>query len=268
MFHQLCFLKTKPTTTADQAILLLNHMDADDMEKPWLEHVTSAVCSETQDEQAGMNITWSAYFAGLQASLLKPPTIVALLPMFRDGTHSPAMVKHGMDIIAQITAHVNPGQIPVVTVNQPLYALDKKIQWAWPDKYCETKYVIMMGGLHIEMAMLSVIWDWLSGSGWTYVMASANITTEGRALGVQKGSHTSRAQWAHQVTVVALFGLLKKSYSEYCNITPDNEQLNFEEWSKHMASAHPQYDYWYKVLQLECLFLQFLRSQCDQQYER
>ena len=53
------------------------------------------------------------------------------------------------------------------------------------------KYVVLMGvggGLHIEMTMLVVIGDWLDGSGWTYVMTSANITTEGRARGLQKGS--------------------------------------------------------------------------------
>ena len=42
--------------------------------------------------------------------------------------------------------------------------------------------VILMGGLHIEMAMLKLICDWLDGSGWTYVMTSANVTTEGRSV--------------------------------------------------------------------------------------
>ena len=48
------------------------------------------------------------------------------------------------------------------------------------------------------MAMLAAIGDWLGGSGWTSVMTTAG---EGRALGLQKSSHTSRAQWAHQVSV-------------------------------------------------------------------
>ena len=71
------------------------------------------------------------------------------------------------------------------------------------------------GGLHIEMAMLKVIGDWLDGSGWTHVMTSANVATEGRAAGIQKSSHTSRGQWAHQVTAAALFILLHRSYDEY-----------------------------------------------------
>ena len=141
-------------------------------------------------------------------ALLKPPASVALLPLFRDNAHSAAMVKNGMDIIKQITNHVNAGQTPVLTVYQPLYALVRKIQWAWPDVYGERQFVVMMGGLHIEMVMLNVLGDFLDGSGWVSMMTSANVTTEGRAFGLHKGSHTSRGQWAHQVTATALFVLL------------------------------------------------------------
>ena len=142
----------------------------------------------------------------------------------------------------------------------------KKIQWTWPDEYGERQYVVMMGGLHIEMAMLTVIGDWLEGSGWTNVMSSAKVTTEGRAPGLQKGSHTSRGQWVHHITAAALFNLLNRSYTKYCTNTPDDEQHVFDEWCKDMASDHPQFDYWYTVLQLELIFLQFLRSQREQHF--
>ena len=67
---------------------------------------------------------------------------------------------------------------------------------------------------------------------------SANITMEGRVLGLQKGSHTSRGERAHQVTVATLFILLRGSYVEYRSNTPDDEQLHFDEWCKHMTSDH------------------------------
>ena len=53
---------------------------------------------------------------------------------------------------------------------------------------------------------------------------------------------------------------------EYRSNTPDDEQLHFDVWCKHVVSDHPQFDYWYKVLQLELLFLQFLRSQRQQDF--
>ena len=34
----------------------------------------------------------------------------------------------------------------------------------------EEKYVVLMGGLHIEKALLNVLGNWLDGSGWVAVM--------------------------------------------------------------------------------------------------
>ena len=117
----------------------------------------------------------------------------------------------------------NTGQTPVLTVDQPLYAIAKKIQWTCPEEYGDRQFVVMMGGLHIEMVMLNVIGDFLEGNGLVHVMTSENVTTEGRAFGLQKSSHTSRAQWAHQVTVAALFVILRRSYDAYPIMTPDSE---------------------------------------------
>ena len=111
------------------------------------------------------------------------------------------------------------------------------------------------------MAMLKLIGDWIDGSGWTYAMTSANVTTEGCAVGLQKGSHTSRGQWAHQVTAAALFIIIHRSYADYQLNTPADEQLHNDVWCKQMVVEHPYFDYRFKVLQLELLFLQFLRPQ-------
>ena len=138
--------KVIPTTTDNQVIPVSTTIDEDEMQTMWLEPVKTALADEIQDYRASLDISWSAYFASLQVSVPKPPAMVALLPMFRDVAHSPAMVKHGMDIIKQITVRVNPSQIPVFTVDQPLFAITKEIQWRWPDEYGERQYVILMGG--------------------------------------------------------------------------------------------------------------------------
>ena len=121
--------------------------------------------------------------------------------------------------------------------------------------------------LHIEMAMLAAIGDWLGGSGSKSVMTTAGVTTEGRVLELQKGSHTSRSQWAHQVSASALFILLKKAYEDYQHTTPDVELLSFDDWSKHITSTRPQFHYWHNVLQSELLFLKFLISQRDPNFD-
>ena len=65
------------------------------------------------------------------------------------------MVKHGIDLISKATEHINPGQVPVITMDQPLYAIAKKVQWSWPAVYGEDKLVVLLGRLHIEMAVLA-----------------------------------------------------------------------------------------------------------------
>ncbi len=54
-----------------------------------------------------------------------------------------------MDVIRRATEFLNPGQIPVMACDQPLYAVAKIIQWNWPDTHGEGRYLIMFGGLHI-----------------------------------------------------------------------------------------------------------------------
>ena len=50
-----------------------------------------------------------------------------------------------------------PGQIPILADDQPLYALAKEIQRTWPDWYGESKFVIMFGGLYIQMASFMMV---------------------------------------------------------------------------------------------------------------
>ena len=113
------------------------------------------------------NISWGAYNAVHQGSTFSSlPAICSLLPLFDDQAKSPAMIKHAMDVIKKAVEHLNPGQVPVIAADQPLYALAKQILWTWPETHGEQKFVIQFGGLHIEMAFLRVIGDWLKDSGW------------------------------------------------------------------------------------------------------
>ena len=77
---------------------------------------------------------------------------------FHESSHTVAMIRHSIEVVRSAVEHLNPGQTPVVTVDQPLFALAKEIQWTWPDRYGEESLVIMFGGLHIEMAALKTVW--------------------------------------------------------------------------------------------------------------
>ena len=44
-----------------------------------------------------------------------------------------------------------------MTVDQPLYALAKTIQWSKPNCLGEDKFLVMLGDLHIEMTLMKCV---------------------------------------------------------------------------------------------------------------
>ena len=95
-------------------------------------------------------------------------SITSLLPLLRDPAHSVATVRHVVDQIKQTVSFLNPGQVPIMTADQPIYAVAKQVQWHWPEQYGDIgddKFIIMFGGLHIEMAALKSIGSLLKESG-------------------------------------------------------------------------------------------------------
>ncbi|KAH3875882.1 hypothetical protein DPMN_039164 [Dreissena polymorpha] len=122
------------------------------------------------------------------------------------------MLRHSMSIIGSVVQYLNPVQVPVIAFDQPLYAIAKQIQWGYPDIYGESKLVTMLGGLHIEMAVLKTIGDWLQDSGWTHALLQADIASAGTADSFLKPSHVSRSRHAHQVTACALYILMYRAH--------------------------------------------------------
>jgi len=83
------------------------------------------------------------------------------LPLFQEEAHSSAIICHAIDVVSQAVRFLNPGEVPILTCDQPLHAIAKKIQWNWPTTYGEKNLVVMFGGLHMELATLKAIGNWL-----------------------------------------------------------------------------------------------------------
>ena len=164
----------------------------------WLNHVEDEISREKSKRSS--NISWSAFNAS-QINSIKEEDKSALLPLFRESSKSPAMIRHGMDVIKKSVEFLNAGQTPVIVFDQPLYALAKQIQWNWKDNYGEKCFVVMMGPLHIEMAALKTIGDWLEGSGWCSAIVEADIASSGTAESFLHASHVTRTRNAHQVNI-------------------------------------------------------------------
>ena len=82
-----------------------------------------------------------------------------MLPLFTEDSKSVAMIMYAMWLIKQSINFLNPGQISVVALDQPLYAIAKKVQGTWPNEFGEDHFVVVLGGLHIGMAFMSMIGD-------------------------------------------------------------------------------------------------------------
>ena len=81
-------------------------------------------------------------------------------------------------------------------------------QWKWPAAYGEQKFVVMLGGLHTEMALWNMLGDVLESSGWIAALVVAEVASYGTAASFLKVTHLTGTRNAHQI----ILGL-SKSFS-------------------------------------------------------
>ena len=229
-------------------------------ELDWFNNVKSLCGKDELNNKDFMS--WTAFHASLQSPPVQQVDIVALLPLFLEHAHSsPAMVRHGMDVVNDVVLHVNPGQTPVIAMDQPLFALAKLIQWNMPETHGEDKYVVMFGGLHIEIAAFKALGGFLDGSGWVNALVNADIASPGTAESFLKVSHLAKARRGHQITAAALYVLQQSAYNDYkAALSASEARLEFSAWCSKVASIQPQFSFWSQVLELEVLVLEIVRS--------
>ncbi len=79
------------------------------------------------------NLSWAAYHASFSnqddEERDHSKSLSSLLPLFYEDAKSVAMLHHGMDIVKNAVDTLNPGQVPIITADQPLFTLCKQIQW-------------------------------------------------------------------------------------------------------------------------------------------
>ena len=109
------------------------------------------------------------------------------------------MIKHGMDVQREAINYLDPGQIPVTTFDQPLFALAKLVQWKWSVTQGELVHVVTIGGFHVEIALWNILGDVLEASGWTTALIEADNASSGTADSFLKVFHLTRTRHAHQL---------------------------------------------------------------------
>ena len=92
------------------------------------------------------------------------------------------------------------GKNPVIACNgSAIVQFSKQIEWIWSS--LEERFVVMLGGLHIEMTIPNMLGKWVDGSGWSSALVEAGITVAipGKVLALLSASHVKRSCYAHQV---------------------------------------------------------------------
>ena len=224
-------------------------------EKKWLDHVKSVLDNSVQNQNEKGCTSWAAFHASQTTAVTDiPPDISCLLPLFQEEAKSVAMILHSMNTVKRSVEFLNPGQTPVVACDQPLYAIAKKIQWQWPETLGEKKFVVVLGGLHIEMAAWRALGDLLEGSGWTCATAASFL----------KASHVSRTRHAHQVSACSLHILMCKTYEEYVEgLSDSDDKLEFNQRQEYKSSLCPQFKYRSLILKIQMTILLFVKSLRD-----
>ena len=108
-------------------------------ELDWLNNVKS-LCGKNELSHEDF-MSWAASHASLPSSPVQQVDIVALLPLYLEISHSSAMIRHGMNVVNDVVQHLNPGQTPVIAMDQPLFAFAKLIQWNMPETQGEDRSV-------------------------------------------------------------------------------------------------------------------------------
>ena len=124
---------------------------------------------------------WSLHQSSQKRGPQVEVSLTCLLPLFQEHAHSVATIKHSMEKVRDVVKFLNPDQTPIITADQPLVVFAKQIQWEWDTECGEAKYVVIFGGLHIEMACFKLLGDLLRDCGWTIALSDADIATSGTA---------------------------------------------------------------------------------------
>ena len=67
-----------------------------------------------------------------------------------------------MKLVAKLTNQLNPIQTSVMIAGQSVFTIAKQLRWQCPERF--DQMFVMLGPLHIEMALMSTIRDWVTRS--------------------------------------------------------------------------------------------------------
>ncbi|KAL8591565.1 hypothetical protein ACOMHN_055532 [Nucella lapillus] len=238
---------------------------------------TSSITDETDDDPESLSakrvikelngklqdvpVTYAGFLAHSQHKEdIRPRATVGVFPLLYDKAATMAMQKHAMLVVAKATDFVNPHQVPVIVGDCPLYALQKKCQWVFPEEVGEQKMVSFMGFLRVEMTAQECGGKLLAGSGWDRMFCLSKIYETGVAASLLGGKHVKRTRHAYHLTLAWLHLLEIEAYEEYCNagFGPFEPMVV---WERRMFINAPTAFFWITVREYLSLMCRIVKGQ-------
>ena len=171
----------------------------------------------------------------------KTPAINSILPLIKNASNDINFQAHIMTVAIQYTRYLNEGQGTAVGCSdQPLYAWKKKLQWAYPDGFSKDRYLAVMGGIHLELHLLKINGQLVTGSGLDGIMDTAKLSYIGLKTAFCDVNDIKKALYAVEVVVICLYKQLSLAHSE------SETHLDLDTWAGMQEGV--MFKYWYSVM--------------------
>ena len=117
------------------------------IEQNWSAKVSDQIkSSNVQLDEDGWKLGWTAFHTSRQSGLVTSEVqeaINSMLPVNEHVAHTAALQYHYMSAVRNYTSYINPGQTTVLCADQPLYALQKSISWAYAAQFIKEDSQVM-----------------------------------------------------------------------------------------------------------------------------
>ena len=160
-----------------------------------------------------------SYHASQKRGSINICGVDTILPLISEKVHMLATQYYCMNIISKTISVINPNPLPVDTCDQSAYALTKQIQWRFPEPFCNSKYFLLFGRLHIEKALLIAHGEFITGSGLDKLLRESNWSITGMENTFINVTDIKRCRHNLQISACVICQRLVKAFNTKCNIT-------------------------------------------------
>ena len=181
----------------------------------WLNKIVNKNFAEDEDR-----INFASFFSARMQKKM-PKFFLTLMPLLDESINSSAMVRHCVNLTSKLTNPLNPGQVTIITADQPVFAIGKQVECRYPGKFKDM--VWMLGPLHIEIAFMNKM----------------DFSTTERIESFLSGKKVKRTRYAHQVTLAALKKLTDVAFQD------QTEFADFESWRKSIKDKNANNCFWF-----------------------